>query len=269
MPKLTDDITASLPDAKGRKFGWIQPIEVQDNKWTIDLELDDTSIPSVADMRSISPPVYDQGDFNSCTANAISALIAILRIKHLLKTMTPSRMFLYWFSRKSLNLETGDYGSTISATILSAIQSGYCSEQAWPYTLEHLLKAPDLSTSNEALTHKLVTPKKLSTSNQIKSAIAHGHPVAVGIRIHNSFFEADQNDGQVPMPDLNTVSFGHAGLLIGYDDTSQNFIMRNSWGLRNHDGTPCGDGGHYYLPYDYVNDGLASEFWIILTTNDS
>ena len=62
------------------------------------------------------------------------------------------------------------------------------------------------------------------------------------------------------MPDTENeqVLGGHAVMCVGYDDTNQWFIVRNSWG------TDWGDGGYFYMPYAYMtNSQLANDFWEI------
>jgi C1A family cysteine protease len=51
---------------------------------------------------------------------------------------------------------------------------------------------------------------------------------------------------------------GHAVLAVGYQDSSQTFIVRNSWG------TDWGIKGYFTMPYPYLLQGtLASDFWTI------
>ena len=51
---------------------------------------------------------------------------------------------------------------------------------------------------------------------------------------------------------------GHAVMGVGYDDSQQWFIVRNSWG------TTWGLNGYFTLPYAYVTDpNLADDFWTI------
>ena len=62
------------------------------------------------------------------------------------------------------------------------------------------------------------------------------------------------------MPDTNTESIlgGHAVVAVGYDDSKECFIVRNSWG------TNWGDAGYFYMPYAYLtNPELASDAWEI------
>jgi C1A family cysteine protease len=45
---------------------------------------------------------------------------------------------------------------------------------------------------------------------------------------------------------------------VGYDDSQQWFIVRNSWN------TTWGMQGYFTLPYAYlIQTGLASDFWTI------
>jgi len=45
---------------------------------------------------------------------------------------------------------------------------------------------------------------------------------------------------------------------VGFDDSRQWFIVRNSWG------TSWGDAGYCYMPYNYICDtSLANDFWTI------
>jgi C1A family cysteine protease len=67
----------------------------------------------------------------------------------------------------------------------------------------------------------------------------------------------------VPMPDQSEQLLGgHAVMVVGYEDTLQCFIVRNSWG------PDWGDKGYFYLPYNYLLDtNLSDDFWMIKTVS--
>ena len=68
--------------------------------------------------------------------------------------------------------------------------------------------------------------------NQLKGALAAGFPVVIGFTVYDSF-ESDEvaKTGVMPMPaPAEHVLGGHAVLVVGYDDASQRFRVRNSWG---------------------------------------
>jgi C1A family cysteine protease len=51
---------------------------------------------------------------------------------------------------------------------------------------------------------------------------------------------------------------GHAVMAVGYNDITQRFIVRNSWGI------DWGKKGYFTIPYAYLtNRNLADDFWCI------
>ena len=98
--------------------------------------------------------------------------------------------------------------------------------------------------------------------NQLKGCLAHGNPFVFGIAVYASF-ESDQvaQTGQVPMPAPGEQLLGgHAIMAVGYDDSTQRFTVRNSWG------SGWGMSGYFTLPYAYlISRGLSSDFWTLLT----
>ena len=91
--------------------------------------------------------------------------------------------------------------------------------------------------------HRAVTPQRKSHTvklyqrltpvlNTLKGCLASGYPFVFGFTVYESF-ESPQvaKTGIVPMPGpTEKVVGGHAVVCVGYDDTKQQFIVRNSWG---------------------------------------
>ena len=51
-------------------------------------------------------------------------------------------------------------------------------------------------------------------------------------------------------------------MCVGYNDATQRFIVRNSWGAS------WGQQGYFEIPYDYLtNPDLADDFWVINFTS--
>jgi C1A family cysteine protease len=53
---------------------------------------------------------------------------------------------------------------------------------------------------------------------------------------------------------------GHALVAVGYDDQKEALLVRNSWG------EAWGSQGYAWLPYKYVGDGQAIEWWSLMNT---
>jgi C1A family cysteine protease len=94
----------------------------------------------------------------------------------------------------------------------------------------------------------------------MKACLASGYPFAFGFSVYESFeSDAVAASGVVPLPaSSEELLGGHAVLAVGYDDASQRFIVRNSWG------EGWGQGGYFTMPYAYLGDrSLASDLWTI------
>jgi C1A family cysteine protease len=94
----------------------------------------------------------------------------------------------------------------------------------------------------------------------VKSLLAAGFPAAFGFPVPNSL----SDDGNIPFrPTFDSILGGQAVLAIGYDDrwlhgSRGALLVRNSWG------TEWGEGGYGWLPYAYVEENLAVDFWTLL-----
>lgn len=226
------------------------------------------ALPAKVDLRSKMPPVYDQGDLGSCTANAVGGACHYAELNEAKPTVAvvePSRLFIYFNTRVLEHTWETDSGAEIRDVMKAINRWGYAPEALWPYDITKFNVPPVIPAYAKAWWYK--TTNYLSVTQdlvQIKSALAAGYPVAFGFTVYDSFESAAvAASGIVPMPNLATenVLGGHAVLITGYDDSKNWFIVRNSWG------TSWGAAGYFYMPYEYVLDAdLASDFWLVKTT---
>ena len=245
-----------------KRYGWLRDIpDHRDHLYAAPV-VALTALPPSVDLRNQCPPVYDQGQLGSCTANGIAAALQFERKKQkLTPDFIPSRLFIYYNERVIEHTVNSDSGAMIRDGIKSVSKQGDCPETEWPYDITKFTQKPQLSCYQDALKYKAVQYQKLSQNvNQMKGCIASGYPFVFGFTVYDSF-ESQQvaQTGVVPMPSLSEqVMGGHCVVAVGYDDAQQRFIVRNSWG------TSWGIQGYCTMPYAYLTDSnLASDFWTI------
>ena len=218
--------------------------------------------PPSVDLRSGCPPVYDQGQLGSCTANAIAGAIQYEQMRqkeH--KPFTPSRLFIYYNERVMEHTVSQDAGAQIRDGIKSVNHIGACPETDWPYVIANFAKKPPTKAFSDAKLGKALTYRRVvQTLDQMRACLAAGTPIVLGISVYESF-ESPQvaKTGAVPLPsNSEKLLGGHAVLVVGYHDSEQRFIMRNSWG------TGWGMHGYFTIPYAYLTDSnLCDDLWTI------
>jgi C1A family cysteine protease len=218
-------------------------------------------LPTQVDLRSNDVVVFDQGSLGSCTANAISTAFIYNLVKQEEPMFVPSRLFVYYNTRLLEGNIDRDSGATLRNTVKSINKVGLCEEPFWPYDIKKFKSKPAPKSYTDAEGNKAVKYERLSRSlYDFKSCLAAGYPFVCGFAVYESFQTKEvAKTGKMVMPGPNESSLGgHAVLVIGYDDETQCFIVRNSWG------TKWGDKGHFYMPYEYLlNRNLSDDFWVI------
>jgi C1A family cysteine protease len=231
-------------------------------------------LPSKVDLRKQCPKVYNQGEIGSCTANAIAAAIEFDRKKQKLSDFVPSRLFIYYNERSIEHSVPLDNGAQIRDGIKSVAKQGACPEREWPYDdtpanpNTNLWPAgakpaqkPPKSCYTDAKKFRAVSYQRVDRMlAQFKGCLADGYPFVFGFTVYESFESAEVGRTGVlkmPKPGEGVVG-GHAVLAVGYNDQSQCFIVRNSWGRG------WGQKGYFTMPYSYLlTANLSDDFWTI------
>lgn len=244
-----------------KKYGWKPQLpDIRDKKF-LALSASVLTIPPSADLRPNCPPVYDQGELGSCTANAIACAVEFEQMKQKLESFTPSRLFIYYNERFMEGTVNSDSGANIRDGIKSVNSQGVCPETEWPYVDAQLTVKPLPNCYSDATKYEALAYRSIDQDlDQLRFCLAAGYPFVLGISVYESFeSQIVAQTGIVPMPTPEERFLGgHAVCAVGYDDSKNAFIVRNSWG------EGWGDKGYFYLPYDYVmNEDLASDFWTI------
>jgi C1A family cysteine protease len=250
-----------------RRYGWTPDLpDARDKKY--EKSAKSVSLPALIDMRLLDSPIQDQGQEGSCTANAWTGHMQFLENKDKIpqrygaSVVYLSRQFLYYNERVIEETVNQDSGAQLRDGAQSLSTQGICREVLWSYSPSHLFATPPLNCYQDALNRLITNYLSISTLDGMKNCLASGYPFVFGFTVYDSF-ESDQvaATGVVPMPGPNeSVLGGHAVMALGYDDSSQRFLCRNSWGKN------WGMAGYFTIPYEYLtNADLASDMWTIRT----
>ena len=208
------------------------------------------------------PPVYDQGQLGSCTANSVGAILEFNEMKQGENgATTPSRLFIYYNERAMEGTVNSDAGGQIRDGVKSVNQQGAPPETDWPYDITKFAEKPPQKAYDDAAQHESVLYQRLTPIlGQLKGCLASGFPFVLGFVVYESF-ESQQvaQTGEASLPQAGEQQIGgHAVLAVGYDESQQRFLIRNSWGAG------WGMGGYFTLPYPYLlQPTLSSDFWTI------
>lgn len=236
------------------------------------------SLPANVDLRAWCSPVEDQGSIGSCTAHAGVGMVEYFERRSFGKHIDASRLFLYKVTRNMLHW-TGDTGAFLRTTMGAMVLFGVPPEEYWPYKIADYEKEPTpfcyaYAQSYQAINYyRLDAPGVTKTAllSRVKTNLAAGLPSMFGFTVYSSYTQSNSG-GKIPYPTAGEkIVGGHAVMAVGFDDnlkikntnagsveTKGALLIRNSWG------TGWGDGGYGWLPYDYIKNGLAVDWWSLI-----
>lgn len=152
-----------------------------------------------------------------------------------------------------------DAGAQIRDGIKSVVKQGDCPEKEWPYNIAKFADKPPVKCYKDAMKYQGVQYQRVpQVLNQMKGCLASGYPFVFGFSVYTAFEDATvAKTGVLDMPgSKEKLLGGHAVMAVGYDDKTQRFIVRNSWGDKW--------GGYFTMPYAYLTDSnLADDLWTI------
>ncbi len=236
------------------------------------------TLPTSIDLRPWCAPIENQLNLGSCTAHAGIGILEYFERRSFGKHLDASRLFLYKTTRNLMQV-VGDTGAFIRTTMGALILFGAPPEEYWKYIVANYEIEPTafcyaFGQNYQTINYYRYDPPGINRNvllNNIKTTLAGGLPSMFGFSVYDSYGQGNVT-GKIPYPaPLDRRVGGHAIVAVGFDDnlkikntnprgieTKGALLIRNSWG------TSWGDKGYGWLPYAYVLNGLAVDWWSIL-----
>ena len=204
--------------------------------------------------------VKDQRQIGACTVFAISSIYEYILKRNSNEEADLSESFVYYNVRHLDGKELEDTGSSFQDVIACIGEQGICTEALHPYT-RSLSDIPSDEAYLDGETRRITKALNVNVAlDDIRSAIQEGYPVAISLKIFDSF---NATTGFVKRPtdeEIESADFGyHAMVVVGYSDDTKFFLVRNSWGEH------FGDRGYCYIPYSYISDPELNRMACIVT----
>jgi len=227
----------------------------------------DAGLEPHVDLTEYCSPIENQGGLGSCTANAAAGLIEYYERRAFGKHLDASRLFLYKVTRKLLGW-TGDTGAYLRTTMGAMALFGTLPEDEYPYVESQFDDEPSAFNYAYAQNYQSLSYFRLDQADmtpaqvldRVKRFAAAGYPSMFGFSVYN-FGNAD-GEFEFPKPS-DSLQGGHAVDVVGYDDDRVISGKKGALKIRNSWGVGWGESGYGWLPYEYVLQGLAVDFWSV------
>lgn len=239
--------------------GWRRDsVDARDKMYAVSF-LNRLALPAKASLRGMpGMKIEDQSSIGSCTCNSGTTGYEFV-LKKAGVDIQLSRLYAYARVRQFEGTPLSeDSGAMIRDVMKVLAKWGCCSEKTWPYDLQKWSVDPPPECDTEAANHKATFYYRCPTLATVKASIAQGFPVVGGFDVpENMMSQECARTGIVKFAPEEESQGGHAVLFVGYDDSTKLLCFQNSWS------EGWGDSGYGYLPYVFMTNGYADDFWTI------
>lgn len=265
VPQFGAGWRADLPDV--RDLTWATPEIKQAWQKLRRRRSARAALPATVDLREYCLPPTEQGLLQSASAHAVLGLLGYFERRATGRAFSGSSRFLYRTARR-LDGIVGDNGVSLRTTFKALSRFGCPPERFWPDDAARYDDEPDgtaFGFAKEIAGLRYVRLDDRGAAGpdvleRIKRFLAAGWCCVCGAAVPPEPHER----GDISFPTRFDGPIGGAAFtVVGYDDayrirsTKGALVVRGTWGAR------FGDGGYGRLPYRYVEERLAVDFWTV------
>jgi C1A family cysteine protease len=220
------------------------------------------------DWEEYFAPVGSQYGLASSPANAVAGLVEYFERRAHGRALDLSCLFLYKMARVLLHRQ-GDTGVPLRATLKALTRFGVPPREYCPDDPSRFDDEPQPFLFAYARDYQSLLYLRLDAVSSLpeeillvlKAFVAAGLPVAFGFPV----FDSLGCHPDIPFPScFDALVGGQAVVALGYDDSRRIRSERGALRVRNSWGPEWGENGYGWLPYRYVIDRLACDFWTLL-----
>lgn len=220
------------------------------------------ALPNAVDWRSYNGQNYiscvkDQGQCGSCVAFGTSATIdGAMRVigggplwttkGNTLHDVSEAQ--LYYCSTTANDQHNCATGWWPTSALAYAHTTGLAPASCFPYTAGD--QPCNLCKHWKTMVTKVGNTASLNSADTMKQWLATKGPLITCFTVYDDFFAYQSG---VYTPQNNTVAGGHCVCCIGYNDTLNAWLCKNSWG------PTWGIGGYFWIGYGQC--GIDSDMW--------
>jgi C1A family cysteine protease len=230
---------------------------------------EDAELPAAVDLREYFLDVDDQLGLPTSCAHACTALVQYFERRAHGRILRPARLMLHQNAvRLAGGIAAVSTGIDLRSTLKAMIRCGIAPEQYWPYESSRLFETPDAFLFSFREPYSEMRYLRIdgreclgrAVLDTTRALLAAGFPACFGMPIPDSL----TSDGHIAYrPTFDLPLGGQALVAVGYDDrwlrgSRGALLVRSSWG------PGWGDAGYGWLPYAFVEERLAVDFFTLV-----
>lgn len=233
--------------------------------------------PEVVDLREFAAPVVDVGPACASSAAAVLAMVQIFERRASGRFVDGSTSFLHHTARRlaglSLTAGAGDQAVGLRAVLKALVRFGCPPARVWPTDATHGEGEPDAFSYAFQREFADIRYLRLDTPGlsgadvlkQVKSFVAAGFACVGGVSLPQSLSQSTASSGEIPYPTRQDSVAGSAAFtVVGYDDAYRIRSQKGALRIRATFGPAWGEAGCGYLPYRFVEQFGACDFWTLV-----